>query len=369
MSRVRAWLAHALTSAERAADRRIGETLRQRPGWGLTVLPYVGHGTTGQLRLRARAVARRRSAQQRSGPTAVLLTAIGRYLSAEVAGAQVRVEVAGSAQRAVSDDEGYVDVTLAVDLPPGWHRVAFQLDDGAVVTGKALVVDPAARLGIVSDIDDTIIHTGLTRLVEAIRTTLFVAEDARVAIPGAAKLYAGLVAADDGRAPVFYVSTGAWNLHTMLARFLDRHGFPAGPMLMTDWGPGGKWLFREDSIAFKSRTIIDRIDEHPQLRWVLVGDSGQHDPEAYAAVARAHPDRLHAIYIRDVPPQSPGRRQRVRDLAQELAALGVPMLLINDSVAAAEHAHGLGLLEAAQVARVRNAVNGHRRGSAAAPLH
>ncbi|MEJ7742717.1 MAG: phosphatase domain-containing protein [Nocardioidaceae bacterium] len=282
---------------------------------------------------------------------------MGHYLSAEVAGAQVTVEVGGRTQRAVSDDEGYVDVALDVDLSPGWHPVTFRLDDeGSAVVGKAMVVDPAARLGIVSDIDDTIIHTGLTRLVEAIRTTLFVAEDARVAIPGAAEFYASLVAADDDRAPVFYVSTGAWNLHPVLHRFLERHNFPVGPMLMTDWGPGGKWLFRENSIAFKSRTILERIDEHPQLRWVLVGDSGQHDPEAYAAVARARPDKLHAIYIREVPPQSPGRSERVREIAQELATLGVPMLLIRDSLAAAEHARELGLLEAAHLARVRRAV-------------
>ncbi len=360
MAQARTWLAHALTNAERAADRRIGATLLRRPAWGLTVLPYVGHGTTNRLHLRARAVARRREPRQFSGPTAVLLTAIGRYLSAEVAGAQVTIDVAGRVQPAVSDDEGYVDVTLDVDLAPGWHPVTFRLDGaGSTVVGKALVVDPVARLGIVSDIDDTIIHTGLTRLVEAIRTTLLVSEDARVAIPGAAELYTGLVAADDGRSPVFYVSTGAWNLHTVLARFLERHSFPAGPMLMTDWGPGGKWLFREDSIGFKSRTILARIDEHPQLRWVLVGDSGQHDPEAYAAVARLRPERLHAIYIREVPPQSPGRRQRVRELAEELDRLGVPMLLISDSLAAAEHAGELGLLETAHVERVLLAVERH----------
>ena len=358
MPAARSRLAGALTSAERAVDRRVGAALRDRPGWGLTVLPYVGHGTPTRLHIRGRTVARPRRARQRAGPAAALLTALGRYLSAEVAGVEVTVEVAGTSGRLVSDNEGYVEVELEVELPPGWHPMTFRLGpDGSAVTGKALVVDPAARLGIISDIDDTIIHTGLTRAVEAVRTTLLVAEESRAPIPGAAELYRGLVGADGGRAPVFYVSTGAWNLHAMLERFLERHGFPAGPMLMTDWGPGGKWLFREDSIAFKSRTIIERIDEHPQLRWVLVGDSGQHDPEAYAAVARARPDRLHAIYIRDVPPRSPARAQRVRELATELAVLGVPMLLIGDSDAAAEHAYGLGLLDTGELARVRRAVD------------
>jgi phosphatidate phosphatase APP1 len=219
-----------------------------------------------------------------------------------------------------------------------------------------MVVDPQAHLGIVSDIDDTVLHTGLTRLREALRTTLLVAEEQRLPIPGAAAFYAGLVAGDEGRAPVFYVSTGAWNLHTMLERFLTRHRFPSGPMLMTDWGPGGAWLFREDSIAFKSRTILALVDLHPQLRWVLIGDSGQHDPEAYAAVARARPGRLRAIYIREVPPQTPARARRVRELAGELANQGVPMLLVSDSAVAADHAGSLGLLDDLSVARVRETV-------------
>jgi len=356
MSAARVRLAGALTNAERALDRRVGAALLRRPGWRLMLLPYVGHGTPTRLHLRARTVARRDRGQPRSGPAAVLLTGLGRYLSAEVADAEVTVEVGGHSVRAVSDPEGYVNVDVDVDLSPGWHPVTFRIAAGGEVVGKALVVDPDARLGIVSDIDDTIIHTGLTRLVEAVRTTLLVAEEARVAIPGAAELYSGLVARAGTRAPVFYVSTGAWNLHAVLERFLERHGFPSGPMLMTDWGPGGKWLFREDSIVFKSRTIIERMDEHPQLRWVLVGDSGQHDPEAYAAVARARPGRLHAIYIREVPPESPARAHRVRELADETAQLGAPMLLIRDSVAAAEHAHEEGLLDSEHLARVRRAV-------------
>lgn len=122
---------------------------------------------------------------------------------------------------------------------------------------------------------------------------------------------------------------------------------------MTDWGPGGGWLFREDSVASKSRMNIALVDEYPQLRWVLVGDSGQHDPEAYAAVVRARPGRVQAIYIREVPPQTPARTRRVRELAAELAELEAPMLLVRDSVAAAEHAQSLRLLDAAQVQRVR----------------
>jgi len=353
----RARLARGVIGVERAVDARISRRLRQRPEWSLTVVPYIGHGTTTRAHVRARVVLQRQGAT-RSGPLAALLTNLAHYLTAEVAGESVTVEMAGQVVRVVADQEGYADATL--DLPglsAGWHPVTFRLDGQARgVEGRVLVVDPAARIGVVSDIDDTIIHTGLTRLVEAVRTSLFVAEEARVPIAGAAELYQALVQNDAGRAPVFYVSTGAWNLHAVLERFLSRHNFPTGPLLMTDWGPGWSWLFREGSMIFKSRVITALIDEHPQLRWVLVGDSGQHDPEAYAAVIRARPDRVHAAYIREAPPQLPTRTARVHELAAEARSVGVPMVLLRDSVVAAEHARGLGLLDPQQLDVIREAV-------------
>ena len=324
----------------------------------VTVDPYIGHGTPDRVHLRARVVLRPARARRRRGTAAVLLTGLARYAGIDVPGQQVEVDVAGRTFSAVSDEEGYVELEAAVPgAGPGWHDVAWRPPSGPV-PGRLLLVDPDAQLGLVSDLDDTVIHTGLTRAREALRTTLLVADDERLPIAGGAELYSALVAGDAGRAPAFYVSTGAWNLHQMLVLFLARNGFPAGPVLLTDWGPTPRWLFREDSAVFKARTIVGLMAEHPHLAWVLVGDSGQHDPEAYAAVVRARPDRVRAIYIRDVPPTSPLRTARVERLAGELADLGVPMLLIRDSVEAAEHAHGLGLVDEAAVRRVRAVVAG-----------
>ena len=352
--------AQALTALERALDRRIGSFLRDRPGWAVTVVPYVGHGSGERVHVRGRVVARRRKAPRRhAGPAAVFLTGVSHYLSAEVAGEPVEVALGSSSVQATSDAEGYVEAELTdPGIGAGWHTLTFRPKTGDAVTGRAVVVDPQASLGIISDIDDTVIHTGLSSLREALRNTLLVAEELREPLAGGAALYAGLVAHDSGRAPTFYVSTGAWNLQTVLEEFLDRHRFPPGPMLMTDWGPGGRWVFRENSIAFKSRTILDLVDEHPGLRWVLVGDSGQHDPEAYATVARARPDRLRAVYIREVPGGTPARASQVHAIADELGSRGTPMLLMPDSIAIAEHAAALGLLDVAQVEQVRRAVLG-----------
>lgn len=358
--RARSTVASLVVRAERVVDRRLSEYFRTRPGWGAVVSPYISYGTTSQVHIRARVLLMRRDVDL-SRPRLGLTAGLAHFLSVEIPDEPVSISVAGHVRHASAGPEGYVEVTLSLpELEPGWHGVTFTLtrEPSYSVTGRLLVVDPAAHLGVVSDIDDTIIHTGLTRLLDAVRTTLFVPEHGRTEIAGASQFYRGLVEGAGGHAQFFYVSTGAWNLHAVLQRFMVRHGFPEGPLLMTDWGPSGAWLFREASVAFKARVISRLVEEHPSLIWVLVGDSGQDDPAAYAAVARAHGDRLHAVYIRDVPPRSPVRAREVRRLATELADAGVTLLLVPDHAVAADHAHSIGLIDVESRDAVRAAVEG-----------
>ncbi len=355
---VRAAFLRLMFSLEGAVDRRLSAFLRRRPGWGATVSPYISYGTTGSAHVRARVLLSRRD-DQRDRPGWVLRAGLAPYLSVEIPGEEVSIAVAGQRMLAVAGAEGYVEAAL--DLPglsPGWHEMTFGItgDPGYSARGRLLVVDPAARLGVVSDIDDTIIHTGLTRLVEALRTTLFTPEHVRKEIAGASEFYRSLVSGLAGPAQIFYVSTGAWNLHPVLERFLVRYSFPEGPLLMTDWGPSAAWLFREASVAFKTRVITELLEEHPQLKWVLVGDSGQDDPEAYAAVALAYPERVHAVYIRDVPSTSSVRAARVGQLTAKLSEAGVAMLVVSDSGAAADDAHLRGLIDETSRNRIRQAV-------------
>ena len=86
---------------------------------------------------------------------------------------------------------------------------------------------------------------------------------------------------------------------------------------------------------------------------MLIGDSGQEDPEIYAAIAREAPDRVAAIYIRHTTGVDLGRNAEVDRLAAEITAFGVPMLAADDSAQIAAHAAELGLLDPAAVAAVR----------------
>jgi hypothetical protein len=70
---------------------------------------------------------------------------------------------------------------------------------------------------------------------------------------------------------------------------------------------------------------------------VLIGDSGQHDPEIYAQIVREHPGRVEAVYIRNVS-NDPEREDAIERLAEQVAEVGSSLLLAADTYAMAEHA-------------------------------
>jgi phosphatidate phosphatase APP1 len=289
-----------------------------------------------------------------------LQQSVASFLTVELPRAHVRVLGPGGSVAGRCDRQGYLDVPVdAGGLTPGWHELTVSTTwrgSTAVVAVPVLVVDPEARLAVISDLDDTVIETGITRGLEFLRLTLFTSVTDRTPLPGAAELYRALTAPRGGPdRPVFYLSTSPWNLYELLARFLVLRGFPAGPMLLTDWGPSRTNLFRITAEQHKLTLIRSLLAEHPGLRVVLVGDTGQLDPEIYATVAMESPARVRAVYVRRTVGMSSSRAIEVGGLVRRVAAAGVPMLMVEDSVQIAEHAAGLGLLDATDVRAVRRA--------------
>jgi len=335
----------------------------------VTVLPFVGHGSPERVHVRARVVLGTRALPApepepvpRPRPTTwrTLRASLGRFLTVELPRCPVAVIGPGGRTAARADREGYIDVLVEVPgLAPGWHELtvaATWRGHTAQAPAPVLVVDPAAPYALVSDVDDTVIETGVTRGLQLLRITLLTEVSDRVPLPGAAELYRALARA--GGTPVFYLSTSPWNLHDLLARFIALRGFPRGPLLLTDWGPGRAGFLRIAAEQHKRTLIRQVLGDHPGLHVVLVGDTGQLDPEIYAAVATESPDRVRAVYVRRTAGISAARAAEVDALAARVSAAGVPMLAVDDSTRIAEHAASIGLLDPAAVAAVRAADGG-----------
>ena len=267
----------------------------RKRGLKTTVIPYSGYGSPGWIRVLCRVVLTRGDvASQRVAKVRGWRS----FFSIPVDDVEVTIIAGGVEQRVLADRGGVVDTKIAVELSPGWHTITIRTDDTEDVTAPVFVIDPAAEFGLISDVDDTVMVTALPRPLLAAWNTFVLDEHARRPVPGMAVLYERLIRANPG-APVVYLSTGAWNVAPTLSRFLDRNLYPAGPLLLTDWGPTHDRWFRSGR-DHKASSLERIAQELPGMRWLLIGDDGQHDEEIYGEFAESHPENVAAIAIRQL---------------------------------------------------------------------
>jgi phosphatidate phosphatase APP1 len=288
---------HRAAQLEDAIHEIVERRVRER-GWHPIFVPYTGYGAPGWVRVMARVVLSRRHPRKPQGLTAV--RGWRNFATLPVKDAKITLYAGRTSHDVRTDRGGYIDTVISADLAPGWQQVRLTADDMAAAEAAVRIVDPRVRFGIVSDIDDTVMVTALPRPMLAAWNTFVLDEYARAPVPGMAVLYERLVRAHPG-SPVFYLSTGAWNVAPTLTRFLSRHLYPAGPLLLTDWGPTADRWFRSGQ-AHKRATLRRLAREFPQMTWLLIGDDGQHDREIYGEFAAAHPDRIAAVAIRHLSP-------------------------------------------------------------------
>lgn len=275
-----------------------------------------------------------------------LLQALKRLESDPLPFAQVRARIAGTEHALQADDEGFLRAWVALDGPapqPGWTPVELELSHPGLPpasTRAEVLVPPArCRYGVVSDMDDTVLQSSVTDFVRAAGKMLLQNARTRLPFPGVAAFYRALAAGGrEGANPLFYVSNSPWNLYDVIGDFLAVQGIPAGPLLLRDWDLG---LRRRPHPPHKSVAIAEILETYPALRFILVGDSGQEDPEIYSGMVRDHPGRILAVYIRNVTPH-PEREAAIRRLAEEVVAAGSALVLADNTLTAARHAaeHG-----------------------------
>ena len=333
-----------LVALERAWDAAQLRRADERTPADFRIETYVGHGSAHGIVVRGRVLddPSPSEATEDEGVVAAVRRTVRGFLTDELPGVPLRVRVAGATVETVTDAEGYFRARLQPrpdQLATPWTTGTVELA-GAYrgLTGphttqiQVRVAGPDAQFGVVSDIDDTVLQTGVQRVGHMVQRTLTGSALTRRPFPGAAELYRDL-AADEN--PIAYVSSSPWNLHAFLLAFLRHRDFPLGPVLLRDA------LGSNTGLEDKVDRIHEALDLHPELRFVLLGDSGEKDPETYADVVRAYPGRILAVYIREVR-VDPGDG-RVEKVLEDWDA-DVPFALAEDSDAIRRHATELGLL-------------------------
>lgn len=361
--------------AQAGAQRTLGQAKRLKRGVKRrlslfhppAIVPFRGHGTPTQVFVAGRVLectgVMAPGEERDTGPWRNLRRAVRRLESDEIAGACLELQLGEARVRTTADEEGYFHVALtpARPLEHGWHKVQLRLVESiaggdARAEGEVLVPDPAAEFAIVSDLDDTVLSTHATSRLGMTYRVLFRDAHSRTPFPGVAAFYRALCGGPDARGhnPLFYLSRSPWNLYDMFERFLAVNDIPRGPVFLRDAS-----VLEAPSRALgagqgKTERLAGLLTLYPELRFVLVGDSGQQDPEVYRDTVRAFPGRVRAVYIRDVT--SKKRDAEVHAISEEVRGLGVPMVLVRDTAHAAEHAVERGLIRAEALEKVREAM-------------
>ena len=264
------------------------------------------------------------------------------FTSVPIEYSAVTIEIDGHTATVRADFGGVIDAMVAVSLEPGWHPVKLSAEGAEPAVGQILVVDPSATFGIVSDIDDTVMVTALPRPFLALWNTFVLSERARTPTPGMSVLLDRL-AAHHPSAPIMYLSTGPWNAAPTLSRFLGRNLYPAGPLLLTDWGMTADSWFRSGR-EHKARNLARLAAEFPDLKWLLIGDNGQHDESIYAEFARRHPENVAAVAIRELSAGEAVFSGGTTHDGHPTPVPGIPWASAPDGASLAEQLEAFGLL-------------------------
>ena len=353
-----------MTKVGSRAEERLDELrrhLRRKAGWDdpLKVRPYRGYGNRHRLWLTGRVLEDRGIDEPELGESTLenVHRMLRRYASREQPGARLKAVYGRHEVEVACDDEGYFELDL--DLEEGsddgfderWRPVDLELleplRDGQepfCTQGQVLVPPEEAELCVVSDVDDTIVQTGATDLQRHVLTVLLNSARTRTAFPGVGAFYRALERGMDDRPvnPIFYVSSSPWNLYDLFEGFLELREIPPGPMFLKDFGLEPGKLFKSGHGEHKVRRVETLMDAYPDLAFVLIGDSGQEDAEIYREVVRRRPERVEAVYLRDVSKDL--RDEEVREIIAEIEDHGVAAVFAEDTRDAAADAVERGLI-------------------------
>ncbi|SCU97305.1 LAMI_0F09582g1_1 [Lachancea mirantina] len=228
-----------------------------------------------------------------------LRTRIAGFLYKYITGVPIDIKLSDGANpdvvaHARTDSWGNYDIKITTDFEPSDIKVAIDITDGDTVSCPVNHVQNSG-VALISDIDDTIKHTGVTGDKRSIFCNVFVNDFATWTIPGMSLWYNTL--RDSEGVDFFYVSNAPYQIYPILQDYISKQ-FPSGPLFLKQYSGNLLSSLMTSSAKRKIGSIISIIKDFPAKKFILVGDSGERDLEAYTEAAKLFPDQIIGIYIR-----------------------------------------------------------------------
>lgn len=339
---------------DRAARALARPTARAARRGEIVVQPYRGYGFNRDIFLMGRVF-------HEQPPTAGSKDGLGQKFAAlwrlmrrwGIADAHLIARFGNAEHEVRTDQDGYFEVRLQAEPPtPGdnnWHQVSLTLAKPTRIetAGDVFIPPPSCRFVVISDIDDTVMHTGVANKLLMMWRLFVQGAGSRVAFPGMAAFLRALHGGAGGHDsnPLLYVSRAPWSIYGVLEAFFQQHDIPVGPILfLREWGITLQSPLPRRGKGHKLKLIREILSLYADLPFVLIGDSGQRDPEIYASIVHDNPGRALAVYIRKVGADR-DRDRAIETLSAEIAAAGGSLVLAADTMVMARHAAAQGLID------------------------
>ncbi|MGM0983643.1 MAG: App1 family protein [Pseudomonadota bacterium] len=356
MTRLRVAIRHATSFIQRLVHILAKPMKRDHGHGGIVVNPYRGYGSRDRVFLMGRVFRQvgLSRAIPRRGMLRDLADVVRRIARRGQADATVEVRLGEDITTVTTDRDGYFHAHLPLtgELPEagGWQHTELHVraKDEAPVrsTTEVFIPVPGTDLLVISDIDDTVMYTGVAHKLGMLYRLFIEKPHQRMAFPGVASLYQALHrgADDQGARPILYVSRGPWAIYEMLETFFQLNRIPVGPILfLREWGLSLRHPWPRRAEDHKQAVITRMLALFDDIPCILIGDSGQHDPEVYTRIVEEHPGRIEAIYIRRVD-DKPDRERAIQALRDQIRHTRCELILAADSLLMAEHAHARGYI-------------------------
>lgn len=334
--------------------RRIQKLLGTYKIMQLLILPYRSYGKNFHLYIKGRVLDNKAlNFAENQSFLKTLGNALRQFDTHEVPNCELMLRIGEIEIAATTDRKGYflIDAILPSDISKfsdneGW--VGFEISSLdqklpiANVEGRFLIPNSDADYGVISDIDDTILTTGVTSFLKwkVLFNSFFVNTFRRIPLTGAPDFYRKLHLGKDNaeQNPIFYLSNSPWNLYQYLKSFLDHNGFPKGPILLRSFNSFFERV--KSDKPHKQKEILNLLEAYPDLNFILIGDSGEHDASIYTDIAAQFPNRILCIYLRSVSHKR--KMRRVKSIVDNFRS--TPVLLIENSEQGILHARESGFI-------------------------
>ncbi|MHB0755208.1 App1 family protein [Polaribacter sp. M15] len=284
----------------------------------LQIIVFQSYGTANHFYARGRALEDEKITLESNNIFKILLNTWKRFESDEIKHTALVITLPNlHTIKTITDKDGYflvdekVEGLQSLTTSMGWLHFELSYANTKInkiiskknkFKGSLLIPSKHADFGVISDIDDTILHTGVVSLLKwrLLINTFFKSPYNRKALEGTSKFYNLLHLGNSGknRNPFFYVSHSPWNMYRYLTYFLKKNNFPKGAILLR--AMRSVFSKKKNSKPQKQKEIINILKTYKKLPFILIGDAGEKDADIYMETVTQFPNRIKAIYVRSV---------------------------------------------------------------------